>query len=373
MQTFVARPGPLVRAVLIVALLLGVILLLRVLLDLVNAVGSVLAVFFVAWVLGFILRPAARRVASAFRLSWPLAVVALYVALAALVALLAWLLLPTAIVQGLAFAQQLDQAAQNLPKVVATAQVWLNHRGIPLDFAASLSPASLSAQARSGVEGLAGLLFGGVAATLGMIGSAILAAVLSFFFVLNGDTMMAAFLALVPTPQQSAVRFVFSRVNQILGAYIRGYLLIMVFYGVGTGVIMVLAHLPYALLFGLLAGLLMIVPVVGGLVAMAPPLILAVASGSTATLVITALLLVVLQGVTFYALEPRVLGRAISFGPLWFFFVLMVGAKLAGLLGAIFGLPIAAILYALARAVYERKVLHREVVANEEASLGRAA
>lgn len=371
MQTIIPRLDPLVRVVLIVALLLGVILLLRVLLDLVNAVGSVLAIFFVAWVLGFILRPAARRVARTFRLSWPLAVVGLYVALAVLVALLGWLLLPTAIVQGLAFAQQLDQATQNLPAVLATAQGWLNHRGVPLDLAASLSPASLSAQARASVEGLAGLLFGGVAATLGMIGSAILAAVLSFFFVLNGDAMMAEFLALVPTQQQPAARFVFSRVNQILGAYIRGYLLIMVFYGVGTGIIMVIARLPYAMLFGLLAGLLMIVPVVGGLVAMVPPLVLAVASGSTAAIVATALLLVVLQGITFYAIEPRVLGRAISFGPLWFFFVLMVGAKLAGILGAIFGLPVAAIFYALVRAVYERKVLHREVA--EESSLGRVA
>jgi predicted PurR-regulated permease PerM len=368
MNRLLTRLDPLVRTLLVVWLVVGIIILLWVMLELIVAIGTILGVFFVALVLGLILRPVAQFMAHTFRFSWALAVVALYLGLLSMIALVGWLVLPIAIAQAVAFAQQLDWAVINLPVIVASAQGWLNRQGISFDLATLLPAAVLSIQARATAEGLTGAVFAGAAATFGLVGSAVLAVLLSFFFVLNGDQMMAAFLALVPPLQQSSVQFVFTRVNQILGGYVRGYLLIMLLYGVGTGLIMAIAGLPDATLWGLLAGLVMIVPIVGGLVAMVPPLVLAIASGSTLAVVLTVVLLVVLQGVTFYGVEPRVLGQAVGMVPLWFFFVLLVGANLAGVLGAIFGIPIAAIIYALVLAVYEQRVLHRPRIVNADSS-----
>src|SRR5262249_30511359 len=127
-----------------------------------------------------------------------------------------------------------------------------------------------------------------------------------------------------------------------------------------TALVMLVLGLPFGLLFGFVAGFFMVVPVVGGVLAIVPPLLLAAGTGSFRILIASAFLLGILQGVLFCVVGPHIISEAVGFGPLGVFFSLLVGIKVAGPLGAVFGLPVAAVIYALARSIYECQVLRNE-------------
>jgi hypothetical protein len=120
---------------------------------------------------------------------------------------------------------------------------------------------------------------------------------------------------------------------------------------------MELAQLPYALVLSLLSGLVMLIPFIGPYLAVAPPVILAVILAPNTVWWVFGLLFV-LQALVINVLAPRILSQSVGIHPLLVFAAVLVGAKVAGAWGAIFGVPLAAMLYLLARAFYQRVVLH---------------
>jgi hypothetical protein len=96
--------------------------------------------------------------------------------------------------------------------------------------------------------------------------------------------------------------------------------------------------------------------VIGPYLAMGPPLILAVIVAPN-TVWWVFVLLFVLQFVVVNILMPRIMGRSLGLHPLLIFAAVLVGARVAGVWGAVFGVPVAAMLYLLGRAFYLRVVL----------------
>jgi predicted PurR-regulated permease PerM len=127
---------------------------------------------------------------------------------------------------------------------------------------------------------------------------------------------------------------------------------------VGTGAIMSVLGVDYALLSSVVAGLVLFIPFLGPPAAVVLPVTIALLTRPEVTIYLF-LGLLALQQVIFNVLAPRILSRQVGLHPLLVFFAVLTGARVAGIWGAIFGVPIVAVLTAMIsfyRATHEERV-----------------
>jgi predicted PurR-regulated permease PerM len=112
--------------------------------------------------------------------------------------------------------------------------------------------------------------------------------------------------------------------------------------GLGTGVLMSLLNVDYALLSSFVAGVTLLIPFLGPVLAVLLPVAIALLTRPEAAIWLFISLLA-LQQVIFQVLAPRILSRQVGLHPLLVFFAVLTGARVAGVWGAIFGVPIVAV------------------------------
>ena len=161
----------------------------------------------------------------------------------------------------------------------------------------------------------------------------VLVPVLSFFLLKDASLLRRGALLSLPAGQLRGrgAQF-FHDVNLALAAYIRAQLTACLLVGLLCTLVFVLMGVPYALVLGLLAGLLEFVPLVG-------PFLLAVAAVGTACLVSlplaggVLLFLVVLRVIEDYVVYPRLIGHGVHLHPLAVILAVLCGAELGGVTG----------------------------------------
>jgi len=201
----------------------------------------------------------------------------------------------------------------------------------------------------TGAGGLVGAIFGYV-----------LLPVWVFYLLKDRVALMASFDNALPSAWRFDVWAVIRIAQRVFGQWVRGQLLLGVTVGVFTfvGLILLSATVDpvfgrYAILLSVTAGILELVPIIGPIIAAVPAVLLAATAGLEA--VVAALVLYTLvQQVENNFLVPKIQGDAVELHPSAVIFAIIVGGALAGLLGAILALPIAAALRDVARYLFRR-------------------
>jgi putative heme transporter len=147
--------------------------------------------------------------------------------------------------------------------------------------------------------------------------------------------------SLVPRHHHVKLAKIFLELKVIVGGYMRGQLITSLAIAVFVFALLTIIGADNALALALFAGLTDIIPFVGGYVASTPVIFAAVPHGATIT-IIAAALMVVYQEFESRILIPRVYGRTLRLPPSIVLIALLVGGTLAGMLGALLALPIAA-------------------------------
>jgi predicted PurR-regulated permease PerM len=179
------------------------------------------------------------------------------------------------------------------------------------------------------VQGVASTLFG-----------AVLIAFLTLFMLLEGPDWRQRFMELVPARNRPTVRRIGSGVYRAVGGFVTGNLLASVLAGVVATIIMLAAGVPYALPLGLFVAIIELVPYLGPVAATA--LVSAVAlTHSPKTALLVFVLLVIYHAIEGHTLRPLIYGRALKLSPLAILIAIVLGAELAGILGALAAIPIA--------------------------------
>jgi predicted PurR-regulated permease PerM len=129
--------------------------------------------------------------------------------------------------------------------------------------------------------------------------------------------------------------------NQMLGGFIRGQLLLAVLYGVTAGLGCALLGLPFALLLGLFVAAMSLIPVVGPYIGALPAVLLALLDSPWKVLCV-ALLFLVINEVGSKVLYPRLVGHATGLHEVVVLFVLLAGAEAGGIWGALLAVPLTA-------------------------------
>jgi predicted PurR-regulated permease PerM len=144
----------------------------------------------------------------------------------------------------------------------------------------------------------------------------------------------------------------FEDVNDTLAAYMRAALLACLLIGVLCTIGFLVIGVPYALLFGVVAGLLEFIPLVGPLaVAVGATVVVSFHSINQAIAVLVFLAIVRLA--EDYAVFPRLIRRGIHMHPLVVILAILSGAELAGMTGIFLAIPAVAVLSVLHRHVLE--------------------
>ena len=182
---------------------------------------------------------------------------------------------------------------------------------------------------------------------------AILAVIVTFYFLIDGSLFMDRTIALLPDAHRGRTREVLARIHVILGKWLRGQLLLIVLVAavvyIGLGPVL---HLPYALGLAILTGILEIVPLIGPLVATAIVAIDAFARGGVGLAVTVIVFFFILRQIEDQIVAPVVIGRAVHLHPVVTIFAVLVGLSLYGVLGGLLGVPVAAAINVVFRELY---------------------
>ncbi len=154
---------------------------------------------------------------------------------------------------------------------------------------------------------------------------------------------------LVPAKQRADFRRIEAEAARLFGAYIRGQLLLGVIVGTVSGVAYFVLGVPYAVLLGLLAGIFELVPIVGPIVAGAVAALVALTQPFP-LVVWVMLAAVAIQQLENNLLVPRISGGAVGLHPLAALLAVLVGVEVAGVIGALFAVPLTGLAWSIYRA-----------------------
>ena len=164
---------------------------------------------------------------------------------------------------------------------------------------------------------------------------------LALYVMMDRDRMRGSLFALVPRSYHVRMSRVLMNLETIVGGYMRGQALTSLLMAVFTFAVLAIAGVPNALALALFAGVADVLPYVGALLACGPAFLAALQKGTTAALVVLALL-AAYQELESRVIVPRVYGKVLRLPPAYVLIALLVGGKLLGVLGALLALPIAA-------------------------------
>ena len=240
-------------------------------------------------------------------------------------------------------------------------------------FGVDVSPATLQAQladANSAVskfaQNIAGNLFGFATSIIGSIFKLLTIGLFTFYLTADGPRFRRAICSYLPTKQQETVLWTWEVAIDKTGAYLYSRLLLAVFSGLATFIVLTVLGIPFAVPLAVWMGLVsQFIPTIGTYIAMALPLLVAVVDDPVKALVVL-VFFTIYQQIENYLLSPRITARTMELHPALAFGCAIAGASISGIVGAFLALPVAAIVQAVGSTY-----IHRHDV--EETDLTRVA
>jgi predicted PurR-regulated permease PerM len=193
----------------------------------------------------------------------------------------------------------------------------------------------------SRVLGLSGTAIAITKGVLTAIVAVVTIAFMTFFMLLEGPTWLERFYSLLPADRQERWREVGQAIYRTVGGYVSGNLFISVIAGVSSTVLLLILGVPFAVALGLVVAILDLIPLAGAtLAAIIVSTVAFLAEGWVKGAIVIAFF-IVYQQLENHLLQPIVYSRTVQLSPLAILIAVLVGAELAGVLGALAAIPIA--------------------------------
>jgi len=200
----------------------------------------------------------------------------------------------------------------------------------------------------SRVLGLSGAAVSITKSVITVVAASITIVFLTFFMLLEGRTWVERVYGLLPEESQPRWRRVGRDIYRTVGGYVTGNILISLIAGASITIVLLVMGVPYAVALGLLVAVLDLIPLAGATVAGIIVAIVALLHSVPAGIVVIAFF-VAYQQVENHFLQPVIYGRTVQLSPLAVLVSVLVGAELAGILGALAAIPVAGSLQVVIR------------------------
>ncbi|MDB5074711.1 MAG: hypothetical protein JWO42_890 [Chloroflexi bacterium] len=367
-----------VLAFLVILTLLAGTILVEQLYRLFASFGDVVRIYFTAWILQFLLSPIVDWL-SARGLKRGYAAAIVYLGILVVIIALLVLTMPYLLTQLRAFATWLiDVGEDKLPHLTANVDSYIQTHA-PNSWKPGLISAanSLSTQITGQLRSLSGnvsstsqtLTTAVASQTLNVVNTTLstlvqwlIIFVLSFFMTTLGRQFVRGGMTYLPRSLYPDVEAVIKVINHAFGGFIRGQIVLSTIYSIAIFVVLeAFANIGghntilqgLAVVAAILAGLIMIVPVIGTTLSMVPPIL--IGAFALQDLSRTLALVIIVWAIQLFManyMGPRVMSEAVGINALWTFGGLLIGGKLGGILGAFFSVPILAVILAIAERIY---------------------
>ncbi|MBU0649043.1 AI-2E family transporter [Patescibacteria group bacterium] len=275
-------------------------------------------------------------------------VLIIYVILLALVALILFLLIPPIV-------EELGKLAQNVGYYWEQLTIGLHNikgftvsQGIPTAFERGVEAL------QTGLSGAVGRVFGTVAGLFGGLAAMIIVLVITFYMVAEEDSIKRMIKSLASEKYQPFFTELAAKIKGKIGLWLRGQIILSLIVGVFTYIALKILGVEYALVLALFAAFTEFIPYLGPVLAAIPAIFLAlIQSPFKAFLVL--IIYIVIQQVENNLLVPKIMQKTVGLNPVASIIALLVGVKLAGLVGAILAIPVAIVISLVWREIYRQE------------------
>ena len=336
--------GPRERRWLFVFLALGSLYFGLLLLDRVVGVlsgfASIFLILFLAWLLAFVMSPLVAWLED--RLDAPRAPVVLATYLLVLV-VLGFALFYT----GAAITDQVGEMAADYPNsravIFSTLTDW--ERGLQLG-RLRVDLTELYEGAESQVELLGRQIVDQAQAiagiTIAALGSLLLIIFLSLYMLMDSRRILPRLRSAVPRRYTDEAELFERSTVRAFGGFLRAQLILAALMGLLVAVVGTIFGVPYLFLWATISALAMLIPFFGPALALLPPIVGAAIFATGSALPVT-IILVLVQTVIVNWLQPKLMRDALGLHPILVLVGLLLGAQIAGVWGALFGIPVIAV------------------------------
>ena len=316
----------LVTASLIVLAIVGLIFLLGRILD-------ILLVVLVAIVFAEGIRPVVRHLATR-NIPEPLGIVLVYIVLLGAIAGLAALLVQPIVNEAQSLASNFPTYQKNVLDIV-------NNLEAQFHFNVNVSSAV------SGALGTAQQVLFSIGGTIfALVVNFFVVLVVGFMWLVTSDRLKRFVVDLMPPRYQPLATDVIREIGFRTGGFLRAVAINGVAVGVVTAVACWILGLPSPILLGLFSGLIAVIPVIGAVLGVVPPTLIAFTISPVYPVVVLVVMLVI-QLIDANTVVPMVMNRVVALPALAVVLALLIGGALAGVIGALLAVPVAAALQVL--------------------------
>jgi predicted PurR-regulated permease PerM len=162
---------------------------------------------------------------------------------------------------------------------------------------------------------------------------------LTLFMLLEGPRWVDRGIEMLPAERRPEWRTTADEIYRMVGRYVTGNLLISLIAGCATTIVLLALGIPFALALGLLVAILDLIPLAGATLGALVVTLVALTDSVTSAIVVAAFF-VVYQQIENHLLQPLIYGRTVRLSPLAILLSVLIGAEVAGVVGALVAIPV---------------------------------
>jgi predicted PurR-regulated permease PerM len=183
--------------------------------------------------------------------------------------------------------------------------------------------------------------------TVAFIGACIAIPVLGAYLLYDSETIKRFFIGFIPARRRDATLTLLAQLEQVIGGFIRGQLLVGLSVGILIAIGLTLVGEPYAILIGAIAGALDLIPYIGPVIAAIPAFTIAFISGGFPLALKVAIVFVLANQAEGHIIAPNIVSRTIQLSPSAVVIAILIGGELYGIIGMFIAVPVAGIIRVL--------------------------
>jgi Predicted permease len=317
--------------------------------------SSILLIVFIAWLLTFLVAPAVAATERRLGIGRGKAVALVYLAVMTGTGVL---VAATALIgagEATDMVARSDEITARIHELLASIQTALGLSTTTIDLAATFDQAqrtffsAITSDLNAEIQAIAGT-------AVTVLGDLFLVVILSLYAVLDFDGLLGGLRRVVPNRYREELQLVQESVGHAFGGFLRTQIILVLLQAAITIVVGVVFGLPYLYLITVGGAVAMFVPFFGPPIALLPPVLDAIVFRPDVALP-AIVLLVVVQTLLVNVVQPRLMKERMGIHPILVLIALLLGAQIAGLWGALFGIPIVAVIGLLVRYVINRRAV----------------
>jgi len=344
MSRLIEQEGRWIRALLVLATLTVALIFTGLAADVIVYFSDIILIVVMAWVFAFVLSPLVDGIKRLLPAAPRTLVVVLVYGLLFLILAVLGLIIATQLGNSIvAFTDELPTLQERIPEIVQPWQEQLRELGLQVDLVLVLDQTLQQIASSSGqfVGPLQDIAF----ASLGMLGNLIFMIFLSLFIVIDKDRLLAFVNRVTPPRYAPEVRLFQTSVAASFGGFIRGQAIQGLVYGAIAAAGSLVLDIDYMPLTTALVAIFQFIPFFGPFLSWAPPVVAAILTQPEA-LVPIVVVMAVGWFITMNIVQPRVMASSVGIHPVVVLVSVLIGLRLQGVIGAVFAIPVAAVISA---------------------------